>query len=286
MWIQYGKDWTEDFWPKELFMIDKKIGFLGVGKMGTALIEGLIHNKSINKKVIVINDIDKNRIKYFKSLGIQAMDKRDLIKFSDIIFFAVKPNQVGAVCKEIKDELSSQKIIISIAAGITIKRLEEFSGDKAQIVRIMPNTPALVNQGMSVFCVNKKFNKKYIPVIKTILGSVGHVLHLDEKYFDVVTGLSGSGPAYIFLVINSLAEGGVKMGLPKKVALELAVQTVLGSAQLVQQTGKHPEDLKDMVTSPGGTTVEGLKVLEEYKMRSAFIHAVEAATLKSKKLGN
>ncbi len=265
-------------------MINKKTGFIGAGKMGTALIEGMINNKVIVKDNIIVYDKDDTRIKYMKSLGMVICDMDDLVKKADIIFLAVKPNQIKKVCNDIAKGLNKDKIIVSIAAGVTIRHLEEYLQDKVQIVRIMPNTPVIVNQGMSVYCYNDGFNKDNIKIIESIFKAVGRVLYLEEKYFDVVTGLSGSGPAYIFLIINSLAEGGVKMGLPKHVALELAVQTVLGSAELVLKTGKHPKDLKDMVTSPGGTTVEGLKVLENYKIRSAFIQAVEAAALKSKKL--
>ena len=265
-------------------MINKKIGFIGAGRMGTALIEGFLRNKLVDKKHIFICDSDKERVHYFNSLGINSLKDADLVKKSDIIFLAVKPHQIKTVCQEIRYSLIKEKIVVSIAAGVNIKNLEEFLKKNSQIVRIMPNTPALVNQGMSVYCYNKYFDKANIGIIENLLKTVGHVISLEEKYFDVVTGLSGSGPAYVFLMINSLAEGGVKMGLPKDIALELATQTVFGAAELVRKTGKHPEELKDMVTSPGGTTVEGLKILENYKVRNAFIEAVEAATNKSKKL--
>lgn len=266
-------------------MINKKIGFIGAGKMGTALIEGFVKKKLINKKNIYVYDIDNKRMNYFKSLGFSIADVNDLEKRADIIFLAVKPNNIREACQKIASKITNKKIIISIAAGRTIRTLEKYLNKNIQIVRVMPNTPALINRGMSVYCFNKAFKKANQAIIETLFNSVGKVLHLDEKFFDVVTGLSGSGPAYIFLVINSLAEGGVRMGLPGKISLELATQTVLGSAELVLKTGKHPEELKDMVTSPGGTTVEGLKVLENYKVRNAFIEAVEAATEKSKKLG-
>lgn len=265
-------------------MINRKIAFIGAGKMGSALIKGLLKKKIVEKKNILISDKDENRIKYFQSLGISQAGNKECAKSAEIIFLAVKPNQVEFVCKEIQPYLTRKHIVISIAAGVNIKKLGQYLKEKVQIVRIMPNTPALVGQGMSVYCYNKQFDKKNDEIINIILKAVGSVLYLEEKHFDAVTGLSGSGPAYVFLVINSLAEGGVKMGLPKKVALDLATQTVLGSAEMVKKTNKHPEDLKEMVTSPGGTTVEGLKVLEDYKIRSAFIQAVEAATLKSKNL--
>ncbi len=265
-------------------MLNKTIGFIGAGKMGTALIEGFLKNKLVEKKHIFICDSSKERVHYFNSLGIKSLKSTELAKKSEIIFLAVKPNQIKNICREINSCLSNKKIIISIAAGVMIKNIEEFLQKKVQIVRIMPNTPAIVNRGISVYCYNKQFNKNNLINIENLLKTVGRVLFLEEKHFDAVTGLSGSGPAYVFLMINSLAEGGVKMGLPKKVALELATQTVFGAAELVKKTGKHPEELKDMVTSPGGTTVEGLKVLENHKVRSAFIEAVEAGAKKSKKL--
>ena len=265
-------------------MINKTIGFIGAGKMGTALIEGFLKNKLVNKKNIFISDINKNRIKYFNSIGIKSLTNIEIAQRSDIIFFAVKPIQIRDICEQISPGLSEKSIIISIAAGIRIRNIEDFINRKARIVRIMPNTPALVNQGMSVYCYNKQIKKAGIKIIEALLGAVGEVVHLEEKYFDAVTGLSGSGPAYLFVVIDSLARGGVKMGLPEKAALKLAAQTVLGAAQLVIKTGNDPEELKEMVTSPGGTTVEGLKVLEDRKVRDAFIEAVKAASEKSKRL--
>jgi pyrroline-5-carboxylate reductase len=266
-------------------MIKKKIGFIGAGKMGTALIEGLINQKVITKKQVLVYDVQPSQVKYFKSLGFQVQDNEtQLSNNADIIFLAVKPNNISSVCEKIQNSLTSKHMIISIAAGITLKNLNKNLQKNTQIVRIMPNTPALINRGMSVYCYNKNLKKSNIPIIEKMFSAIGKVIHLEEKHFDAVTGLSGSGPAYVFLIINSLAEGGVKMGLTKKIALELAVQTVLGSAELVLKTGKHPEELKDMVTSPGGTTIEGLKVLETHKVSKALIEAVKAASEKSKKL--
>ncbi|MBU1078473.1 MAG: pyrroline-5-carboxylate reductase, partial [Spirochaetes bacterium] len=235
------------------------------------------------KSNIIVSDKDEDRVKYFRSLGISAGEMKEVSGKAGILFLAVKPDQVREVCETIREGLSDQ-LIISIAAGVTIAHLEEFIQKNLRIVRVMPNTPALINRGMSVYCYNSLFQKEDKETVESILGAVGRVLFLEEKYFDAVTGLSGSGPAYIFLVINALAEGGVKMGLPEKTAMDLAVQTVLGSAELVQKTGRHPLELKDMVTSPGGTTIEGLKVLEDHKIKDALMLAVEAATIRSKNL--
>lgn len=283
MRIEHAAYWTKYIWSKELSM-NIRVGFIGAGKMAGAILEGLLNNNVISKNNLLINDKDEKRMYYFKSLGVNICEKDELVKKSDLIILSVKPIHMKEVCDEIKVLLNKNKIILSIAAGITISYLEKYLSKEIQIVRVMPNTPALVNKGMSVYCYNDQFDKKNQDVIEELLKNIGEVVYCDEKYFDAVTGLSGSGPAYIFVVINALAEGGLRMGLPKDLSLTLATQTVLGSAELVAKTRKHPEELKDMVSSPGGTTVEGLKVLEDYKVRAAFIEAVEKATLKSKNL--
>lgn len=262
--------------------MNKKIAFIGSGKMAEAIINGLISANVIEKKNILINDIDQKRVDYFNSMDIKSKSLKDLIQYADIIFLSVKPNNIKEICENVSNYITKDKIIISIAAGISITFLEKYLKVQIPIIRVMPNFPAIISQGMIVYCTNEQFNSEDKKTIEQLLQSIGKVIALEEKYFDIVTGLSGSGPAYIFIVINALAEGGVKMGLPKDIALQLAAQTVLGSAELVLKTGKHPEELKDMVTSPGGTTVEGLKILEDYKIRSAFIEAVEKATIKSK----
>jgi pyrroline-5-carboxylate reductase len=268
-------------------MIKRDIGFIGAGKMAFAFVSGLLNASIVEKKFIAISDVDQQRINLFKSLGIKTYtNNKEIVKGSSIIFLSVKPNKIFDVLNEIKPVLTGDKVLVSIAAGIKIEKIEKVIGSDIPIFRVMPNAPVMVGAGMSVYCFNNKVKKDDISVIEEILKSVGEVIFLNEEHFDIVTGLSGSGPAYVFLVINSLAEGGVKMGLPKDIALKLATQTVLGSAKMVMQTNKHPEELIDMVTSPGGTTIEALHSLENNKVRSAFIEAVEKATLKSKMLLN
>ncbi len=265
--------------------IDKKIGFIGAGKMATALIEGLLNAKIIDKFNLAISDISNERINYFKSLGIKSfLSNIDLYKESEIIVFSVKPDKIKIICEELKSVIKKEKLIISIAAGVEIKFIENILGNDIPIVRVMPNTPALVGAGMSAYAVNKNVVQDFKLLVEKILKSIGEVIFIEEKYLDAVTGLSGSGPAFVFMMINSLAEGGVKMGLLKDVALKLSAQTVFGAAKMVLETGKHPEELLDMVTSPGGTTIAGIYSLEKNKIRAAFIEAVETATLRAKEI--
>ncbi len=265
--------------------IKEKIGFIGAGKMATAFIEGLLNSKIIEKSNLAVSDISEERINFFKSLGIKTFsNNKELYNESDIIFFAVKPNIIKEICEELKPIIKKDKLIVSIAAGIEIKFIEKILGKDIPIIRVMPNTPALVGAGMSVYAINSKVTNERRALVERILKSIGEVIFMEEKYLDAVTGLSGSGPAFVFMVINSLAAGGVKMGLPKDVALKLAAQTVFGAAKMVLETEKHPEELLDMVTSPGGTTIAGVHSLENNKIRSAFIEAVEKATLRAKEL--
>lgn len=265
--------------------IRERIGFIGAGKMAGAFIEGILNSKIIEKTNLGVSDISEERINFFKSLGIKTFtDNRQLYNESDIIFFAVKPDIIKEISKELKPVIKKDKLIVSIAAGIETRFIEKILGKDIPIIRVMPNTPALVGAGMSVYTINNKVTDRFKIVIETILRSIGEVIFMEEKYLDAVTGLSGSGPAFVFMVINSLAAGGVKAGLPKSVALRLAAQTVFGAAKMVIETKKHPEELLDMVTSPGGTTIAGIHSLEENKIRAAFIEAVEKATLRAKEL--
>jgi len=266
-------------------MITKRIGFIGAGKMAEAFIAGLIDSKIIEKKLISVSDVSIERINYFKSLNINATDNnKEIYKNSDIIFLSVKPNIIKNILIVLKDIINPSKLIISIAAGVKINFIENILEKNIPIVRVMPNTPVMVKSGVLVYTFNKNVNETDQKIIEEILKSVGEVMFLEEKYFDVVTGLSGSGPAYIFIVINSLAEGGVKMGLPKNIALKLAIQTTLGSAKMLKELSKHPEELLDMVTSPAGTTIDAIHSLEKNKLRASLIEAVEIATLKSIKI--
>lgn len=267
-------------------MYDKELGLIGVGNMGTALLKGVLSSNTIDKEKTIIYDVReeviKNRIQEFNVKAVSS--NTELIQQVKFIIIAVKPQNIDSVLEEIGPQLSEDQILISIAAGVTLDYIKKFISKNIGLIRVMPNTPALVGEGASAIAHNKTVTENDLKYVKKILTSVGKVVELEEKHIDAVTGLSGSGPAYVFIIIEALADGGVKMGLPRDIALKLAAQTVLGSAKMVIETGIHPGELKDMVASPGGTTITALHEIEKGKLRATLISAVEAATLKSKSL--
>ncbi len=263
------------------------IGFIGAGNMGTAMIKGLI-NKGIIKAA-KINAFDTSKaaldaIKTDTSINTAFSSNVELVKASDIIVMAVKPQVLKDVLAEIAGVLDGKKPMISIVAGVPMAFYEKVAGKKFPLARCMPNTPALINVGVTAVAFSELASADFKGDAKKILGAIGNVHEVAEKLLDAVTGLSGSGPAYVFYVIDGLIDGGVRMGLPRDLARSLVLDTVLGSTRLVLETGKHPMVLKDQVTSPGGTTVEGLQALEDGSLRGTLARAVEAATTKSKKL--
>ena len=264
----------------------KEIGLIGIGNMGTALLAGIINSKVEKNDKIIIYDIDQKllNVKKKEFEVDSAENLKVLIQDSKYIILAVKPQVFDIVLNEIGSLVNENQVIISIAAGISISHIQKYIKKKIGIVRVMPNTPALVGEGASVIATNEIIKDEDLEYVKKIFDAVGIVVAMDEKYFDAVTGLSGSGPAYIYIIIEALSDGGVKMGLPRDIALKLAAQTILGSAKMYLKTEKHPGILKDMVTSPGGTTITALHELEKGKLRSTLISAVEAATNKSKSL--
>jgi len=268
------------------FMSIKEIGLIGIGNMGTALLAGMINSEVEKNDNIMIYDIDQKLLnakeKEFEVAGAENLE--DIIQESKYIILAVKPQVIDIVLDEIGSIVNENHVIISIAAGISISHIQKFIKKKIGIVRVMPNTPALIGEGASVIATNNVIKDGDLEHVKKIFNAVGIVITMDEKYFDAVTGLSGSGPAYIYIIIEALSDGGVKMGLPRDIALKLTAQTILGSAKMYLKTGKHPGILKDMVTSPGGTTITALHELEKGKLRSTLISAVEAATNKSKSI--
>ena len=264
-----------------------RIGFIGGGKMAEALIKGLL--SSFKPEEISVYDIDKERIRYIDAnyhvvtyaTVPGCNDNQGIVDFSDIVVLAIKPQLVPGIIKELR--VPANKLLISIAAGITLGSLEKaFPG--VPIVRVMPNNPALVGAGIAAIALGKSAKKEHGELANKIFKSVGEVIMVEEKNMDAVTGLSGSGPAYVYLMIEALASAGEELGIAKKEAEKLAVQTVLGAAKTMQETGKSAKELREMVTSPGGTTVEGLKVLEKRKFSEAIVSAVKAAAEKSKKL--
>jgi len=264
-----------------------KIGFIGAGNMAEALINGLISSKLFKSEQILIADIVKKRVDYIKStykVSI-ASDNKQLSKESDIIVLSVKPNHISKVVSEIKAAITSKKILISIAAGIPSTLISKLLKKKSKIVRVMPNTLALVLAGASVLYCNENVTAQEKERVKEIFESVGIAYIVeDEALLDPATGLSGSGPAYVSIFIEALADGGVKMGLPRDMAHKLAAQTVYGTAKMIIEGDDHPAQFKDKVSSPGGTTIEGIHHLEKGGFRSSTISAVEAATRRSKEL--
>ncbi|MFO1477692.1 MAG: pyrroline-5-carboxylate reductase [Verrucomicrobiota bacterium] len=263
------------------------IGFLGAGKMATALARGFVKAGIVTPKQIIAGDVSESACESFaKEVGAKTTAYNpEVIQGSQVIFLAVKPDQTTAVLSEIRSHLTEKHLVISIAAGVTLARLESVLGDGTRLIRVMPNTPALVGASASAYALNMSATPADGQLAQTLFSSVGTAFAVKESLLDAVTGLSGSGPAYVYLFIEGLSDGGVAAGLPRDVATRLAAQTVLGAAKMVLDTGLHPGALKDMVTSPGGTTIEGLHELEKGKLRATAMSAVRAAAEKSRKLG-
>jgi len=263
------------------------IGFLGAGKMATALAKGFIGAGLVTGKQIMASDTIPAACDAFaKAVGAKTCaSNSEVARFANVLILAVKPDQVDSVLKGIREQFTDKHLLISIAAGVPLARLESALGAGARLIRVMPNTPALVGASASAFAPGKSALPQDAELAQRLFSAVGSAFQLKESLLDAVTGLSGSGPAYVYLFIEALSDGGVAAGLPRDVATKLAAQTVLGSAKMVLETGLHPGALKDMVTSPGGTTIEGLHELEKGKIRGTVMSAVRAATEKSKKLG-
>ncbi|RDV83560.1 pyrroline-5-carboxylate reductase [Ammonifex thiophilus] len=261
-----------------------KVGFIGGGAMGGALATGLVRSGRVAPEQVLVSDVCAERLaELSRVLGIKTLsDNRFLAREADIIVLAVKPDQIRPVLEEIADLVHPGQTLISIAAGVPLAELQRWVGKAVPVVRVMPNTPALVGEGASAYVLGSHAGSRDAGRAEALLSAVGRVVRVaKEELLDAVTGLSGSGPAYIYLVIEALAEGGVRMGLSWRDALLLAAQTVLGAAKMVLVSEEHPSVLKDRVMTPAGTTVEGLFVLEERGVRAAFIEAVKAAALRA-----
>jgi pyrroline-5-carboxylate reductase len=266
---------------------EKKIGIIGTGNMGEALIDGLIHSRSSVPENIICSDIRSDKLKLAReNYGITSKtNNTDVVKLSDIIIYAIKPQIMTKILKETNDYLDSSKIIISIAAGVPLSYIESCLNKELRLIRVMPNIAASVKEGASAIAPGSHVLKNDLQVAKAIFDSVGKSVIIEESLMDAITGLSGSGPAYIFLIVDALADAGVKMGLARDDSLFLSSQTVLGAAKLLIETKEHPGQLKDKVTSPGGTAIAGLHTLEQGGLRTTLINAVEAATNRAKELG-
>jgi pyrroline-5-carboxylate reductase len=269
-------------------MYEKELGIIGVGKIGSALLKRLISTNTIDKNKIIIFDVDKEKLHNLsKDLDVDcANSNTDLVNSSKHVLIAVIPQVMDIVLREIETAISMQHVIVSIAAGVSFTHITKIITKPVSLIRIMTNIPALVGAAATAIARNENVKEYQLEFVKKIFNSVGMVVELEERHLDAVTGLSGSGPAYIFIIIEALADGGVKMGLPRDIALKLAAQTALGSAKLLLETNMHPAALKDMVATPGGTTITAIHELESAKIRATLIGAVEAATIKSKSLNS
>lgn len=267
-------------------LFSKKIAFIGSGNMGEALLGGLLKAELTNPENITATDVREYRLDELKAKWQVSVTTRniDAVNSSDIIVLCVKPQALRAVLDEIKDHIQEDKLIISIIAGITTRTISKFIGKKNPIIRVMPNIPAVVDEAASGICLGDYAQDIHREIALKILGAVGEVETVPEELMDAVTGLSGSGPAYIYMVIEALTDGGVMMGLPRNIATRLATQTVLGSAKLVREKDVHPAVLKDQVTTPGGTTIKAVKELEVSGLRPMLMRAVETATIHSREL--
>ncbi|MBU1193491.1 MAG: pyrroline-5-carboxylate reductase [Proteobacteria bacterium] len=266
----------------------KKIGFIGGGNMAEALISGLVLSKAARSSDIICSDISQDQLdavadKYHIST---TTDNLEVVKKSEVIIYATKPQILGTVLEQTASALDPSKLIISIAAGVPLAAIASVLPEKMRLIRVMPNICAFVKQSATAIAAGEHASKEDLAMATAIFDSVGKTVIIQENILmDAFTGLSGSGPGYIFLIIDAMADAGVKMGLSRKDSLMLSAQTVMGSAQLLLESQEHPGQLKDRVTSPGGTTIAGIHALEEGGLRATLINAVESATKRSKELG-
>jgi pyrroline-5-carboxylate reductase len=264
----------------------RKLGIIGAGKVGEALAVGIAQRGLVAKADIVLSDRSEAHLAAFEArTGFRGIvDNSEVARVSDTIIVAVKPKDVSAVIGEISPELNASKLLISVAAGVSLELLQSSAPAGLPTIRTMPNMAVAIGEGMTVLSPGSSVSPEQLTWATELFRSVGRALVLDEQYMDAVTGLSGSGPAYVYIIIESLADGGLKMGLPRDVAFELAAQTVLGAARNVLITGEHPAKLKDMVTTPAGTTIEGIIELEAGGLRLTLINAVVKAAERAAQL--
>jgi pyrroline-5-carboxylate reductase len=264
-----------------------RLAILGAGRMGEALLSGLLRSGAWRTDQIVCTTRSERR-------AAEVAERHDVTVHTnsaeaaagaDIVLIAVKPQSMATLLTEIAPKLHRGQTVISVAAGVATATIESALLEDVPVVRVMSNVPVQVDEAMSVLAAGAHAGAAEVEVARTILGHVGKVLELGEEQLDAVTGLSGSGPAYVFLLAETMIEAGILLGIPRDVATELITQTMVGSAKMLRDTGRHPVELRESVTSPGGTTIAGIRVLEQERVRAAFINAIEAATLRSRELG-
>jgi pyrroline-5-carboxylate reductase len=265
-----------------------RIAVLGAGKMGSILVKALIEKHRLSPQRVHATVAHESRVQDLsRRLGVAVTtDNLAAVKGADVIFVCVKPQVVQELMEQIRSKISAKQLIISVAASVHTSQIESALGKKAPVVRAMPNTPCVLGQGMTALCKGQFAQAGHVEAASALFNAVGRTVVVDEKHMDAVTGLSASGPAYIYIILESLAEAGVKVGLPRDIATLLAAQTTLGAATVVLETGDHPALLKDAVTTPAGCTIDGIMELEEGKLRVTLIKAVVKAAQRAKELAN
>lgn len=266
--------------------VNKKLGFIGCGQMAQAMIKGIISSGTITSQQIKVSSKTEETLNTVKEKYdiLTTKDNNEVASWADILFLAVKPDIHKEIIQEIKKKVAEHTVIITVAAGITLEFLETEFGKKIKAVRSMPNTPSFVGEGMSAICVNDKVEQKDLDTVLKIFRSFGKAEVIKESLMDSIPAISGSSPAYVYMFIEALADGGVKHGIPRDQAYRLAAQSVLGAAKMVLETGIHPGELKDQVCTPNGSTIEAVSSLEQSGLRSAIIEAMDKCTEKTKKL--
>ena len=264
-----------------------KIGFIGAGAMAEALAKGLLGSSRYFPEDLCASDISQTRLDYFSATyGITGhKDNKRVVEEADVVILAVKPDKAQGVITEVKESIKKEKLLITIAAGISTGAVEGWAGDYLPVIRVMPNTPCILGKGISAVCAGKYCNQLNLDIAQAIFSCVGDTVIVPEILMNGVTGVSGSGPGYIYLVIEAMIDAGVTVGLSRQVATQLVVKTVIGSAEMVSQTGQHPAVLKAQVVSPGGTTAAGINELEAGNLRSVFTKAVKAAAQRAEEIG-
>lgn len=268
-------------------MSEQSIGFIGAGQMATALAQGFIRGGLVQSTQVIASDpVAETRSRFAESTGGEAVsDNLRVVAKTDLLFLAVKPQHMSGVLDQLHGQIGRDRLVLSIAAGIRLSALQKGLGEEVRLIRVMPNTPCLVGQGACAYSLGVRASEDDGQRAKRLLESVGFACQVDESLMDAVTGLSGSGPAFVYVLIEALSDGGVRAGLPRAVATSLATQTVLGAAEMVRSSSQHPAVLKDRVASPGGTTIAGLQALEAGGFRAALMAAVQAAAQRSAEMG-
>lgn len=267
--------------------MNKRIGFIGCGNMAQAMIMGIVKSEIIDPRNIIVSNTSEEKLNFIKNkCNVHTTtDNKKVAVNSDILILAVKPNKYREVIDEIRDEVNSKTIIVTIAAGISLDKVKLSFKKDVKVIRTMPNTPALVGEAMTALCYSEEtISEDEVKIVRKIFASFGKTEVIDEKLMDVITGLSGSSPAYVYMFIEAMADGAVLRGMPREKAYKIAAQSVLGAAKMVLETGKHPGKLKDEVCSPGGTTIEAVYTLERNNFRAAVMEAVDKCTEKSKEM--